>query len=244
MSDTENTPGAEEKQEKQDTFVDIVSKIADSAKYDDDGSMILPDKTTTEVAHAVKLFVQSKKSQSGLMKSEQSVASLTAQNKVLENKVQELLAKGAFSKLDQDSKTRLTELKSSDPEAWRDEMDKLETKMVTATDDDLKKELTAAGSKAIIAARAKLLNLYNAANPTKQITQEVIDKDIPPRIKDKLANNTIDFSTFLSEVSTYMSRGKKISKEKVTKTDEFRGTGESYEKNGVKESIDYEKQIF
>lgn len=225
------------------SFVDTVSELVKNAKYDDKSELVIPTGTTDELAYATKLYTQNKKAQSGLMKSEQSVASLTAQNKVLESKVQSLLAKGAFSRLDSDAKTRLTELKSTDPEAWRAEMDQLETKMVTATDEDLKKELSVAGSKAIIKARSKLLDLYNDANPTRRITQEVIDKDIPPRIKDKLANNTIDFSTFLSEVSDYMTKGKRVATDKVVKTDDFKATGEAYASSKTAKVSDYENLI-
>ena len=226
MVDTSDAPEVTQAPDTPEvTFADTIGGLVSSATYNDANELVLPEGTSNEAAYATELTLQNTKSQRSLTASQQSVASLTAQNKVLEKKIQSLQAKGAFGNLSSDAKTRLTELKSSDPEAWRAEMDALEKKITTATDDDLKKELTTAGAKAIIAERGKVLSAYNAANPTAQITQEVIDKDIPERIKDKLGNNSIDFPAFLSEVAKYMAKGKKVSQPKVPKTVKFNGVG-------------------
>lgn len=231
---------------EQKTFEETVTDLARDAKYDTEGMLALPEGTTEEAEYAVTLSLLNKETNDSHMADQQAIASFKAQNDVLTKKVQSLLAKGAYSTLNTSDKERLDELRTDDPESWRAEMDALEARVSTATDEDLKKQLSDADSGAIIAARSKLLDAHNAANPGRQITQDVIDNDVPPRIKNKLVRGTIDFAEFLAEVSEYTARGKKVVQNPVPKTKKFNtvgGTSDSAKSASVA-GTSYEDEIY
>ena len=60
-----------------------------------------------------------------------------------------------------------------------------------------------------------MLNTFNQEHSDIKITDDVIVNDIPPRINNKLEKGEISFEEFLSEVYTYLKKGKATKNEPV-----------------------------
>lgn len=233
----QSPPATETAAKEGNTFEDVVNGLVKSAKFADNGDFVVPDGTSKEAAFAIKLMLRQRKTQGSYTKGQQSLAVANAKNEVLMKKVQALLSKGAFDTLTDDDQARMEELKTSDPDAWREEMNTLEKK--TVTDKGLSQALTEAETAAAIVARKELLKEHNAANPDNPITQDLIDNDIPNRIKNKLAKGKIDFSAFLVEVTAYAAKDKKVSQSDVPKTKKFNSVGGSSGSSSAQDDTSY-----
>lgn len=123
-------------------------------------------------------------------------------------KLAEKLEASIMETLPLKQQTRLEELKSTDPDAWRTELAKLET----SAKGELAKELEtidkAANLVSVEEQRLAILAEFQEANP--DITPEMIDEDVPPRITKKLAEGKITFEEFLAESAKYLRAGKVI----------------------------------
>jgi len=105
---------------------------------------------------------------------------------------------------------RLTELKFSDPDAWRTEISRLEHAAKQKIEEDFSKIDGIASQQAELARRAQLLTDYNAANPKYVLNDDVLANDIPPRITRKLETGKATFEEFLEEANQYLSAGKVV----------------------------------
>ena len=102
-----------------------------------------------------------------------------------------------------DKQQELEDLKYSDPEAWRAEMNKLEE----AYKADLNKKIEATANELTELERRELvLKDFYASHPGFVLD----DQDIPPRISNKLAKGEITFEQFLSETYEFLHKPRKI----------------------------------
>ena len=104
--------------------------------------------------------------------------------------------------------TRLEELKATDPDLWRDELTKLEANAKGALAKELESITKEASQVSEEERRLSILAEFQEANP--DITPEMIDEDVPPRITKKLASGEITFEQFLAESAKFLRAGKVI----------------------------------
>ena len=145
-----------------------------------------------------------KDTQGAYTKSRQEAKALAAKVKALEE-----LTKPKVD-LDEDTKNKLEDLKYSDPDAWRNEMNRLEQEALAkhrAKVEEASKEAVAAAE---VERRKQVLAEFTASNPDIKIDDEVIKYDIPPRITSKLESGKIDFEQFLKEAADYLKAPKVV----------------------------------
>lgn len=123
-------------------------------------------------------------------------------------KLAEKLESSIMETLPLKQQTRLEELKNTDPDAWRAELGKLETSAKGELAKELETINKAASQVSEEEQRLQLLQQFQEANP--DITPEMIDEDVPPRITKKLANGTITFEQFLEESAKFLRANKVI----------------------------------
>ena len=113
--------------------------------------------------------------------------------------------------IDPEKKEQLDTLKYEDPEAWRSEMNKLEKEARDKSVEHiagLTGEARAQAEQVFeIERRAQVLDAFNEDHQDFQITPEVIENEIPPRITSKLAKGEVTFEEFLEEAHAYVSKG-------------------------------------
>ena len=206
------TPGATT-ETPEVTFEQQVNNLAAQMVQKEDGLWHLPDgvETTPEVKFAATLEKRRRDTESKLGKTSQSLKAKETETAELRKLVQAKVR----TELSPEDATRLQELKFSDPDAWRTEMGKLETKAASTLEEDFGKISTVASQQAELERRTQLLNEYNRLNPGHALNDEVLANDIPPRIVKKLETGDSSFEEFLAEASAYLKAGKVVAAPKV-----------------------------
>lgn len=227
------------------TFESRVKDAVAATTRDNDGKLVLPEGTDEATAYAVRSEIRFRDTQSAYTKSQQSNKALIAEN----DKLASSWESDAVSNLSNTEQARLEELKVQDPDAWRTEIGNLEETKRTQFKEK-RATITKEASEGTELERRELqLDQFNKDNPDVQITDEVIQNDIPPRITRKLEKGEIQFDEFLDEVNTYLGKGKKLAPgAKPTEEPNFansRGSNTpTKEAVEAQNSDDYSKEIF
>jgi len=144
-----------------------------------------------------------KDTQASYTKSQQKLKELEAKAQVLEQLTTPQV------EIDSETKERLEALKYDNPDAWRDEMNRLESEAAKKHQETLNEVTTQAQLQAELERRAQVLEEFNRSHQTP-ITDEVIQYDVPPRITKKLEDGSISFEAYLEEVHNYLNTPKVI----------------------------------
>jgi phage terminase Nu1 subunit (DNA packaging protein) len=192
------------------TFAERVNTIAGQTTKGDDGKWQLPEGDDSEEMHyAVVSELRRRDTQSALGKSQHSEQTTALENKALKGK----LVSTAQISITAEERTELDELKFSDPDAWRNKMNELETRAADQLTSDLAEVSSEVTQESELIRREKVLTEFNAANPDLQLNDDVIFNDVPPRITNKLKNDEVTFEAYLEEVKTYLGKSKVIKNE-------------------------------
>ena len=108
-----------------------------------------------------------------------------------------------------DVKARLDELKFSDPDAWRVEMNAFEQSKTAKFN-----EISATNTQAILSElnqedRVQTLKEFNSLHGV-EITESLLQNEIPNRIHNELNSGTIDYATYLAKCVDSMRTPKVI----------------------------------
>lgn len=167
-----------------------------------------PDWDSSEVEPALLYAANAEKrrrdTQSEFTKSQQSLKA----TELRATKLEEKLSSTIMESLPLREQSKLEELKNTDPDAWRAELDKLEdnAKGQLATElETINKESSQLSEKE---RRSQVFDQFQTDNPG--ITGEMLDNDLPPRITNKLANGEATFEDFLAEAKKYLTANKVI----------------------------------
>jgi len=190
------------------SFEQRVQSIVSQATVDESGNLQLPEGIEADeaVLYAAKLEKQRRDTQSAFTKSQQQLRAKEAEAARLAEHWQ----KDALANLSKADLADLEELKLQDPEAWRDKINALEEQQRAKFQERRNQVTQEAQQFTELELREQQLNEFNQANPDFQITDEVIENDIPPRITKKLEKGEISFGEFLEECKKYISKPKKI----------------------------------
>ena len=145
-----------------------------------------------------------KDTQGAFTKSQQELKATQARLKVLEEMTTPTV------NLDEATKTELENLKFSNPDAWRERLNTLETEATTAHRATLTEAERIANQTTELENRAQTLATFQASHPNLVINDDVIKYDVPPRITNKLETGEISFEQYLNDVESYLSQGKVI----------------------------------
>ena len=155
-----------------------------------------------------------KDTQADYTKGQQTNKGLEAELKLLRDQIANQITV-VVSKEEQEN---LDKLKYDDPAEWRKQLNTLEDKAKSESSAKLaelsKEANSAAGREFEVDRRHTVLTEFNKSTETP-ITDEVLAKDVPVRITDKLTNNEITFEAFLEEVATYLGTKKVVRNEET-----------------------------
>ncbi len=188
----------------------------------EDGKLQYPTDMDPLLKSAVASEKKYRDTQSSFTKGQINLTELEAENIAL----REQIANNSQMPLEltQEDADRLNDLKFTDPEAWRKEINTLETshskKNLEALNEVTADVRTKAGQQFEMNRRGDVLARFNEGRENP-INDEVITNDIPPRITNKLNEGKISFEDFLSEVDSYLSKGKTVNKEADPKLPEL-----------------------
>jgi len=229
------------------TFESRVNEVVAKSTVDDKGNLVLAEgmEADESVMFAAKQMKRFRDTQSAYTKSQQTNKALVAEN----NQLASSWESDAVSNLSNTEQARLEELKVQDPDAWRTEIGNLEETKRTQFKEKRKLISDEASQGTELERRGLQLEQFNLDNPDVQLTDEVIQNDIPPRITRKLEKGEIQFDEYLEEVKTYLGKGKKLDTGEHLKDEpgfnNSRGSNTpSKEAVDAQNSNDYTKEIF
>jgi hypothetical protein len=196
-------------------FRSKVNDLASKMVENDAGVWVLPEEHIADISDEMYVAVEAEKrrrdAQSEMARTKQKVKVLETEK----SKLQEKLLEQARLNISPEKQTELEDLKVTDPEAWRNEMNKLEDESRTDTLSSIENISTEASSVGELELRKQKLDSFLDLNPDIAINEDVIANDIPPRITNKLEKGSVSFDEFLDEVAEYLRAGKVLQSEKT-----------------------------
>lgn len=145
-----------------------------------------------------------KDTQAAYTKSQQELKAVKAKVDVLEKLTTPQI------QIDAEAQKELDDLKYSDPDAWRAKMNNLELDARSKHQNLISTAEQQAAIQAEMDRRTQVLNEYNSSHPGFEITDEVIQLDVPTRITKKLESGELSFDDFLGEVKEFLYAPKKV----------------------------------
>ena len=145
-----------------------------------------------------------KDTQAAFTRSQQALREKEAKLEALEKLTQPKL------ELDEATKTELDTLKYENPDAWRTKVNNLEREAMQKHQETLNEAGRLAVQQSELERRSQVLDEFNRSHPDVQLTDEVIQYDVPPRITKKLENGEVSFEDFLEEAKNYLVSPKVI----------------------------------
>ena len=167
----------------------------------------LADGLSEEVQYAAGLEVRRRDTQSQFSKGQHQLGIVQAENKKLTE---------GWSKdisLSSEQMAELETLKGTDPDAWKAKVDEYEgaaQEKFNETRGTIAKE---AKTETEAESRDRLIKEFDAANPDIDLSDEVVQNDLPPRYLKKLEAGDITFEEFLDQAKEYLTKGKVLKKE-------------------------------
>lgn len=210
----------------------------------EDGLWEFPSDTeiSPDVKYAAGLEKRRRDTESALGKSRQQLKAEEAVRKALENKV------SASPAIDAETQAVLEELKFKDPDAWREQVNDLETKAKQALDTELQGLSSDASQQAELERRTQILTEFNKAHADAPLTDDVLASEIPPRLTKQVSEGKITFEQFLVEAHNYVSAVKVIGTAKASSLPNLGAVGggdtASDEAQAVQDISDYDKAVF
>ncbi|HEC26700.1 MAG TPA: hypothetical protein ENI67_04740 [Gammaproteobacteria bacterium] len=238
-----SNPDEAEAQGKQ-TFEQQVGAVVGKLTQDDKGVWQFPE--SVEAADEVKFAAMTEKrrrdTESALSKTRHELKA----EKVLRGELEKRVM--APVEIDEATRAELDIMKLEDPEAWRKKYNELEQQANTKLQEELTAITTNAAQQAEISRRTEVLNQFNSAHPTAQITDQTLQDEIPPRISGKLAKGIISFEEFLVEAHDYLVAPKIVGGQELAAQPNLGSAGggsdASNEAIEVQEITDYAKTVF
>ena len=241
-----------------DDIANSVNELIQNVKRDESGKLQFPENADPAHVFAARAEIRRRDTQSSYVKATQTVKALDICRAPATRYLQSSGRSSAdilfflfkfVNYLSPTEQASLEELKTQDPEAWRQKINELEQEKrnkVAETKQTIKKN---ASKESELASRTALLEEYNAQNPDFQITDDVVQNDLPPRIVNGLQNGSLSFEQFIEEAKKYLQTPKKIDPgEKPPETVDFksaRGSNQpTDEAKHQQNKDDYTKEIF
>lgn len=177
---------------------DIESQVNDlisKATRDEAGKITFPETSDPALLYAARAELRRRDTQAEYTKSQQKLR----QAEQLSSKLTEELETAIVSSVSASEQARLSELKHSNPDAWVEELRKLEGEAKGKARDRIEQVRNTTNALTETERRTQVLDEFLKANPGINIDDDVIANDIPPRLTKQLADGKITFEKFLEE---------------------------------------------
>lgn len=223
-------------------FEDTVNIAISEMKKGDDGNWVVPEGLSPEVKYAVNSEKRRRDTQSAFSLSQQQLKAKEAENTNLKSLVQANVSLN----LTTEQKEELEDLKTHNPDKWRDTLAGYEKTAQESVTKELDKISATSSNAAAIESRVQVLEAFTTDNPGFVMNDEILDNDIPPRITKKLESGKITFLEFLTEAKDYMAAGKTTATDTLDEEPDLTklgGGARATEKNTDNEAS-YENAIF
>jgi|JI7StandDraft_1071085.scaffolds.fasta_scaffold82408_2 hypothetical protein len=190
-----------------DTIEQQVTELISKATRDEAGKLVLPE-AEPALLYAARAEIRRRDTQAEFTRAQQKLK----QAEHFSEKLTQELETAIVSSTSTQEQARLAELKHSNPDAWLEEMRKLEDSAKGKAKERIQQVKNTSDASTEIERRAIALDAFHQANPGIEITDEVIQNDVPPRLTKQLADGKITFEDFLVSVAKIVKGDIKINK--------------------------------
>lgn len=183
-----------------------VNEIVGSMTKAEDGKWTLPEEVEPAMAYAAMAERRRRDTQSEYSKVQNRLKALETENAQLAQNWE----KDLVEKLTLEQRADLEELKATDPDAWRQKLVELEQTGKTQFSErkaEISKQVT---KESELERRQRVLEEFSAAHEDFQLTDEILENDIPPRFAKRLESGEWDFETFVEESYKFLTGDKAI----------------------------------
>ncbi len=178
---------------------------------DDSGKLQFDDNVDPMFKALVISTKREKDTQSSYTKGQMELATTKAERDALENKIT-----STTPKLSAEQAAVLEDLKYSDPDAWRKQLNEFEATAKAQASGELSEITKVASEKAAadltLAQRQSALETFTAETGI-ELTDDVMQNDIPPRLHKEITE--MPFEDYLAKVAAYLEKKKVVKDEKL-----------------------------
>ncbi len=184
-----------------DTFESKVNTVIQQATRSEDGKLVLPEGVDEATAYAARAEIRRRDTQAEYTRVAQEKKALEKQVHVMSSELENEIVKTAPL----GEQARLEELKHSNPDAWREELGKLESAARGKAKERIDQVRNTATQEEVVAQRAQQLQDFKAANPGFDLTDDIISSELPPRMVKDLETGKISFEDFLAKSHKFLT---------------------------------------
>ena len=181
-------------------------------EVDEKGKLQLPDSLSEVEKELIRQAKRTRDAQSALGKKQLEAARLAAEKAELEKIAREVMP--ADFKLSEEEIREIEQLKTTDPEAYRIRVNKIEEAAKEAQEKRLKeiaeKAKQEAENKILAENRLQILEEFRASHPDIALTDEILVEEVPPRFMKELNEGKYDYREYLNKVVDYLQQTKVI----------------------------------
>lgn len=190
-------------------FEDKVSEVVSKMEPQDDGTWVIPEDVAKDLDEATLYAVNSERrfrdTQGAYTRSQQEVKKHQAINKGLTDH----MIKNITTHITDAQRQELDVLKVENPEEWRTKLDQYEEESKTTLKDALKTIETEGSNKSEVDIRAEKMAAWSKSTGI-ELTDDIVDSELPPRYKKDLEEGKITFDQFLTRASDFLEKEKVI----------------------------------
>lgn len=167
-----------------------------------EGTAATLEEQLAEARKAAEIAEQRRReTQAAYTKGQQRLKALEAEKALLAEKV------GSLSVKDTEE---LERLKAYDPDAWYEKKKQLETQSKQELQQKLQEVSSRAAQEAELERRTQLLEEFNASHPGFELTDQIIELDVPARYTKQLEKGEVTFEQFLENVHKHLTVPKTV----------------------------------
>lgn len=225
-----------------------VVTACNNMEFDDDGKWQPPGEMSPEMQYAVNSERRRRDTESSYTKSRQALSAAERKNVAFLEKLEETVTPNLTVEQAED----LEDLKESDPEAWRAQLNEYDEAAYSEHLEDVEEIDSEASQGAEEVRRTAVLEQFHSDNPDVTLDDNVFNNDLPQRITGRLKEGEATFEEFLEEAKEFLLKGKKIagSEEDPEKEPNFSASSGSSRPaadavvKGAEDSKSYSNEIF
>lgn len=189
-----------------DTFEQKIGQVIAQTTRDDAGKLVFPDGLDEATLFAARAEIRRRDTQGALTKEQRQRQLAESQLAAVSTELEAAIVSSA-PLADQ---ARLAELKHSNPDAWREELTKLESTARGTAKSRIAEVRQAATVEEVTQERAQMLADFTAANPGFKLDDDIIANELPPRMVKELEQGKVSFDQFLAKAHKFLAGDVKI----------------------------------
>lgn len=190
------------------SFKEQVNELVSKMEQDENGKWVLPEELSKDLDEPTMVAVTAERryrdTQSAYTKAQQEAK----RQQAIAEGLQERLMNSEVA-LTKEQKYELNELKKSNPEKWREKLNEYEQASKSRLENELNEIRQSSANKGELEVRREQMAAWSESTGI-ELTDDIVDNDLPPRFKKELEAGKITFEQFLEKAGNFLGKEKVI----------------------------------